>query len=559
MLLQDVALTLLLLLPLVLQNVAARMLYLDPSHELKIQPSEDYIYKNLEKAVAALQQGDHLVIAPGVYRGAINLIEKDWRSNEQTTIEASQPGSVLIKGSVIVNDWVARGAGVFVHKGWEINSQQVFVDGKPLNQIGGNVFNGYPDDPDHPLHRLHKGSGIWPGRLDSDFTKAGPKSFYYDASHNGLYIKMNDGFEPNAHEIEVSVVTNPLYAETNWLVVRGLRFEHSNTTARARGGAVTLKGDHNRLENIHVRYADGAGIGIVGNDVSVIDSSANYCGQLGMSARGKRIRLKNVETSYNNTRGFNKWWEAGGAKFVGKMGLQDSLISDHVAVGNNGDGLWFDWGNRDNQIQGCFCAYNSGHGIHYEASSYAYITNNIVIGNGQRGIYLPNSPDCIVAHNLISLNTLGAVVSADTGRRDPEGKLSLRVHKVHIFGNVFAWSAGDRPTVIVGLSKNDNVSDHNLYIEYPQGITRWSLGFRQPFKKYDNWVNETGHDKSSWLLAVPTPAALFQAISKRAKIIEWRTLPALRNITNYRYKIREVVPGLEHASGSQVSPGPLPP
>src|SRR5688500_1636502 len=112
-------------------------------------------------------------------------------------------------------------------------------------------------------------------------------------------------------------------------------------------------------------------------------------------------------------------------KLVGAGGLQDSQVVGHRAYSNNGDGLWFDWQNRNNTISGNRLAYNKGTGLHYEASFTGRILRNTIFGNSQRGIYLPNSSDSVVAHNLVTDNGLEGIVIVDERQAVEQGRVEL--------------------------------------------------------------------------------------------------------------------------------------
>jgi len=472
-------------------------------------------YKTLSFAMSQLQPGDHLVIAAGTYRDALLFPPKKWSKFDAATWDPSTTdlakfnpanlliaketiiegrGKVVIKGSDIVEGWRTLGDGRFV-KPWPDETQQVFLDGKSLLQVGGTIFGGFPEQPNHPLLALHKTQkGIWPGRRDGNQDSMPDASFYYDRAGQALYLKASLP-ELKGHMVEVS--TRPELLSGNGIVgvtVKNLEFQHSNTSTRLRSGLIAMYGLRIRLENLHVSLADSTGITLAGDDIILRNSSANQCGQLGIKARGRRMQLIENETNGNNTRGFNKWWEAGGAKFIGFGGLQDSLVSGHKALGNFGDGIWFDWKNRNNTVQNSLSAYNHGFGIQYEAGDRARIINNVVIGNQQRGIYLPHSSDSVVAFNLVAGNAMQGIAIIDEGRRDPTGQFDMSARGNKVFSNVLAWNAG---ALILPTNLADNASDGNLFIG-DAAQTNIGQGWVHMFQEQLNrWIPHTQQDMHS--------------------------------------------------------------
>ena len=519
-------------------------------------------YKTLSYAMSRLKPGDHLTIAAGTYRDALVFPAKPWTRIPAATIEAARieaaqlmqgeetviegRGDVLIKGSDVVDGWKAINDDVYV-KAWDGKEmQQVFVDGKPLKQIGGTIFGGFPDKAGHPLAELHKSQkGIWPGRLAGDQHNMPNNSFYYDRAGKQLYLRV-PLTTLKGHTVEVS--TRPVLLSGNGVMditVRHLNFAHSNTSTNLRSGLVMMSGLRITLEDLHIEQADSVGFHLLGDDITLRDSSANDCGQLGLKARGKRAKLIGNTTNGNNTRGFNKWWEAGGAKFIGGGGLQDSLVSGHTALQNHGDGIWFDWKNRNNTLENSFSAYNKGFGIHYEASDRGRIVNNAVIGNEQRGIYLPHSSYSIVAFNLVAGNRMQGIAIIDEGRRDPDKQFDFSARGNKVFGNVLAWNPGP---LVLPTNIADNVSDGNLYIgdaaqsNPGQG---WVGMFQEALQK---WTSRTQQDANSLRLenAIDEPFAKSIAERDLTPALGWYN--ALRSKTK-PIKVNpewlKLVPGIE--------------
>lgn len=457
-------------------------------------------YRSLGYAMRRLRPGDTLNLESGTYRAAIRFPDHGWPQNAPRTVIQSAPGGALalIKGSDPVTGWNKAGPGLFVKEGWSVQSEQVFVDGKPLAQIGGTVFGGYPGKPGHRLARvLESTGGIWPGRRPGGVGQMTPGSFHYDARAKRLYVKVAlPSLE--GHRVEASVRPYLVFGQKlSNVTLRRLRFRHANTTAVAQTGAVTLGGSGLRLERLDIREVDGAGMDVAGDDVVIRDSRADYCGQVGIKLRGRHNRLIDNEMSFNNTRGFNKWWEAGGAKFVGDGGLRDSEVSGNVAVGNHGDGIWFDWMNDHNLVHHNLAAFNEGFGIHYEASQRGYIYDNTVAGNRQRGIYLMDSSHSVVAHNLVAGNGMEGIAIVQDGRAAKKRALVARDNVV--FGNVVAWSG--KAAIVLPAAGAGNASDYNLFIG-DAAPPRFSLGWgsrESPVRQgLAAWQRAARQDLHSW-------------------------------------------------------------
>jgi parallel beta-helix repeat protein len=496
--------------------------YVDPAHPAAQDSGDGNAkrpYRTLAYAMKQLQPGDSLSLAPGTYRESLLFPDIKW-TGAATSVQPAGKGVVTIKGSDVVGGWERLEAGLYVKRPWDVNSQQVFIDGAPLKQVGGTVFNGYPERANHPMKKLHgSNGGIWPGRVPGGVQELTEGSFHYDADARSLYVKI----APSAPLGTVEVSVRPYLAlgkNLRSVSLAGLRFQHANTTAVSQSGALALSGDRLVLEGIEVTHVDGNGIDITGNENVIRGSRANYCGQVGMKVRGRANKLIDNETSFNNTRGFNKWWEAGGAKFVGDGGLRDSEVRGHLAVGNAGDGIWFDWMNSNNRVHGSVAAYNAGFGIHYEASQKGYIYDNYVFRNRQRGIYLPHSSDSIVAYNLVAGNGMEGIAVIDEGRS--RGKAELRPRANRIVGNIVAWNG--KAAVVLPASLLDNVSDYNLYLgdrEPPSFSLGWGSRESPVRKGLPAWRSASGQDANSWSESFEIPAALLTRLEKKERDADW--------------------------------------
>jgi len=498
--------------------------YVNPAHSAAQDGGDGNAaapFKTLSFAMTRMLVGDTLLIHSGTYRETLDLRKATALLSTSTTptavtkIAAVAGATVLLKGSDVVQGWEWIRPNVFVRRNWTVNSQQVFVDGVPLKQLGGSIYGGFPDKPGNSYaHILASSGGIWPGRINGNIDSVVDAAFYYDAAAQILYVK-GPWSTLQDRTVEVSTRSYAIFgSDLHDLSLSSLQVAHSNTSATMQNGAVTLYGSRLVLDRIDVKYADGAGFDITGNNNVLRNSSASLCGQIGIKMRGHYAQLLNSTMTYNNTRGFNKWWEAGGAKFVGDGGLKSSTVAGNRAYFNAGDGLWFDTNNSNNKIRDNSIAYNSGMGIHYEASQTGTVFRNIIFGNGQRGIYLPNSMNSVVHNNLIVGNALEGIAIVDVRGATAQNDLALTPAGNYVAANVLGWN-GKSAIVLPGEGVRAE-ADANLFLGAT--VPSFALGWPTPTNPaldLPAW-RATNHDLHSWHVQMAMPTSLAAQIQQQA-------------------------------------------
>jgi parallel beta-helix repeat protein len=359
------------------------------------------------------------------------------------------------------------------------------------------------------------------------------------------------------HTVEASV--RPYLVQgygLSHVTLKNIAFRHANITSINWSGAVAMRGDHLLLDHLSVTDVDGNGADIKGDDNIVRNSTFSRCGQVGLKVRGRRNKVLDNVISHNNTRDFNKWWEAGGAKFVGEGGLQDSEVAGNRVFDNNGDGIWFDWHNANNRIHDNVSAYNKGFGIHYEASRGGYIYNNVIFGNKQRGIYLNDSSHSVIAHNLVAANGLDGIKVIDDSRakKHPEFKPDGN----SVFGNIIAWNK--KMALALPDDASDNRSDFNLFVhaaDDPVAFKKGQGAGTPPTRHgLDKWQAASGQDTHSWIAVLGMPAATAQALKKKKTDLQWPELKQLASRHAVGAVPHQSVPGAAPLDRKS-PPGPL--
>jgi hypothetical protein len=232
--------------------------------------------------------------------------------------------------------------------------------------------------------------------------------------------------------------------------LRGIRFRHAANAAQH--GAARFHGRGGVVEDCIFEQTNSCGATFLGSDQVARRCTFQDNGQMGWGTnRSHNLLLTECLTRRNNTKNFDRGWEAGGNKLT----LSRNVVIERSRFEENGgSGIWFDIGNENCTVKNCLIADNQDAGIFYEISLGLHACDNVILGNGladtpgawgaSAGICLSSSPGCVVERNLLIANNEGFAFreqSRTTPRIDaPPGAPEEPIwnHDEVIRNNVFA-------------------------------------------------------------------------------------------------------------------------
>jgi hypothetical protein len=467
----------------------------------------------ISAAAARAAGGDTVWVASGTYRERLELPRGGDGPRRRLRVAALDGARVDVKASDVVTGWIPERPGVWKRPGWRVNTQQVFADGRALQQIGAT--SGFH-------RRTYQGLAILAprGRGVDDLV---PGSFSWDAASTTLYVRLHDDGDPNARLIEASVRDVAIEANVPFVELRGLAFSHSNASDVASMRAiVNVHADGWLISGCAFTWGDFAGLSISGTGHRVLRSVASHNGDVGIVVNGsdaahgwepyagrppQDIVLDGNETSFNNTRGFLTWFQAGGLK--GASSCTGIRVSRHVARSNAGPGLWFDLGCQDVRIEDSVLDGNTV-GIYYEISDRAVIARNRITGSSEQGIYVSASNDVSVHENVLDGNRWGVVLHGLPREEHPGLKRNA------VRGNVIARSGEADLVLFAGPGAEGNTSDRNVFVHAgrsPRLSWTRSTGYVVTHDDLGAFARDTGHDRHS---SVAAPGLLGRAGSARS-------------------------------------------
>jgi hypothetical protein len=382
---------------------AARTWHVAPQALPQIAPADQA--RTVSDAVSHAEAGDTILIHSGTYRESVQ-IEQNGSAGKPITIQAAEGAHVVLTGADHLTGWAAAPG-----------EDHVYVTDWPYRFITWNERHTHPHDE---FHRLI-------GRCEQVFINAYPLrqvltreklargTFFVDLDAKRLYVSPADDADltGNRTMAEASSRSRILSVKGNHVVVKGLRFRYAAN--RAQHGAVELAGDHLTIADCVFEYTNSSGATFRGEDITVRNCTFQHNGQLGFGAsRAHGLHLTGCVCRHNNTKGFNRGWEAGGNKICL---ARDVILENSTFVENRGNGIWFDIGNEDCTVRNCLIAHNENAGIFYEISYGLHAHDNVIIDNGfafspgawgaAAGISLSSSPGCLIERNLLIGNKEG--------------------------------------------------------------------------------------------------------------------------------------------------------
>ena len=354
----------------------------------------DQPFKTISRAVRTLTAGDTVTLRTGIYREAV-VLAASGAAGRPILLQAEPGAHVTLTGADVLRDWPPDAAGR-LSLPWP--HQSPLHPNNARHALIGRSEQVFVDR--YPLFQVASAAAVVAGT--------------FCAEAGRLTLQLPYAANPKAPPlIEASVRTELLRVTGRHVVVRGLHFRFAAN--RAQQAMAVFAGAHGLVEDCVFERANSIGASFRAEDIQVRRCAFLDNGQLGFSAhRAHQLRLSDCLVRGNNTKNFDRGWEAGGNKLVLCRGV---LLEHCQFVENRGLGAWFDIGNEACTVRHCLFADNETAGLFYEISFGLHAHDNVFVGNGHGadkgswgadgGIALSSSPDCVVERNLLVGNKEG--------------------------------------------------------------------------------------------------------------------------------------------------------
>jgi hypothetical protein len=298
----------------------------------------------------------------------------------------------------------------------------------------------------------------------------GPGKWYFDYGADTIYI----WDDPTGKRVETSVTPLAFGGSASNVTISALVIE--KFASPAQNGAIK-GGTGWRIDGNEIRFNHGIGLHMA-NGRRVINNNIHHNGQMGIGGASADALVENNEIAYNNTAGYNDFWEAGGTKFVYSNNL---TIRNNYVHHNDGPGLWTDIDNIDVLYEGNRVEDNGRSGIFHEISYRAVIRRNTIRRNGTNkpypywiegaGIQITDSSDVEVYENVLEDNWQGIAAlneNRGTGRYGPWTLKNLWVHHNQVTSMLSTGGAGRTGVVqtsggSAAFTNQNNRFDSNVY------------------------------------------------------------------------------------------------
>ena len=368
--------------------------------------------------------------------------------------------------------------------------EQVFVDGKPLEQVSSEPK---------------------PGQFALD---------------GGRRVILAD--DPAGHQVEVTTRSRWVIGASDDVTVRGFTMKHAAKDGLWNGGYSSWTVEDNDLSYAHEKNLALT----LGDSLLARNNDLHDAGQLGMSSNDAEIEIVDNRLYGNNTEQFDPGWEAGGMKIAQPL---KARISGNEVYDNKDMGIWIDVVNprqESVEISGNKVHHQPWQGIRVEITKNFEVRGNLVWENGWEkgdtyngsGISINGSHDGIVADNILAWNASGISV-VQQSRVGAEEKDYQTTRNVRLDANkviqdeipgtsdhaAVLWNKDDKAISEGALSiydpaANNGGVDDEFWFDEPEGKT-YRFKWNDKFKDLTDY-NATPAEKNGHYMADQKKEAL---------------------------------------------------
>jgi PKD repeat protein len=315
-----------------------------------VQPGQ-----SIQAVVDTAPEGASILLRSGLHRLPTAIVPKSRQ------VLVGESGTVLSGAQRLTDFW--RSGNLWVVSG---QVQRGVVLGSVADEVCSTAQPrcGYPEDlfiDNVLLKHVTALADVAPGH------------WYFDYVNDQIYI----ADDPTGRTVETSITPAAFQGYGTGVTIRGLVIEKFATpTAEA---AVNGRGAGWIIEDSELRFNHFAGIRTVDHAVAR-RNLVHHNGAFGFIGSGRGILVESNEIAYNNIRGYNAYWGAGGSKWVYTDGL---VVRGNFSHHNFGPGLWTDIDNVDVLYENNRVEDNDLSGIFHEIGYAAVIRNNSISRNGR--------------------------------------------------------------------------------------------------------------------------------------------------------------------------------
>ncbi len=396
-------------------------------------------WKTIGKAAEMVRAGDTVIVCDGVYREQIDITTSG-TPKAPILFEAAPGAHVVLTGADHLTGWRATGNGLPIYSVPWTN-----------RFIGWSKNMTHPDDEYYRLIGRCEQVAIdgYLLRQTLESNQLAPGTFFADIPNHALLVWDSANRDLNKVFVEASVRQEIVHVYGDYVKLAGLHFRFAANMAQH--GAVVLAGSHDTLENCKLEEMNSSGATFSGEHQVIRRCVFRDNGQLGFGANAAHeLLFTECLVENNNTKGFDRGWEAGGDKLVL---CRHAVLERSQFLRNRGNGIWFDIGNERCVVRQCLIADNEDSGIFDEISLALQAFDNVIVGNGfaetagawgaQAGISISSSPGSFVERNLIVGNREGFDFREQTRmtpRIDGKALESIWNHNETIRRNIIAFN-----------------------------------------------------------------------------------------------------------------------